>query len=85
MGRFSDLKNKLADARDTVHIKLLEAQLDRKEKQAEKFEKTKQDFLAELARLAQKSGQPATVFEEGKWYTLYPDGRKEPMGGESSG
>lgn len=83
MGRLSNLKDKLSNAKDTVHIKLLEAQLERENKKEEKFEKTKQDFLAETARIAHKSGQPATVFEEGKWYILYPDGRKEPMGGQS--
>ena len=79
------MKDKLANARDAVHIKVLEAQLERGKRKEEKFEKDKQDFLAELARLAHKNGQPATVFDEGKWYILYPDGRKEPMGGESSG
>lgn len=85
MGRFSDMKDKLANAKDAVHIKLLEAQLDREEKKAENFEKQKEKFLAETTRLAHKSGQPATVFEEGKWYMLYPDGHKEPTGGVSSG
>lgn len=84
MGRFSDMKDRLANAKDAVHIKVLEAQLEREEKKKEKFEKTKQDFLAQLAKYAAQSGQPATIFEEGKWFQLHPDGLKVPMGGQSS-
>lgn len=80
MGRFSNLKDKFADAKDSVQIKILEAQLDREKKKEEKFEKNKKEFLDQVAKDAHKSGQPATVFEEGTWYILYPDGRKEPMG-----
>lgn len=79
MGRFSNWKDKLADAKDSVHIKILEAQLDREKKKQEDFEKTKQKFLDRTVKEAHKSGQPATVFEEGSWYILYPDGRKEPI------
>jgi hypothetical protein len=68
MGRFSDMKDRLANAKDAVHIKVLEAQLEKEEKKKEKFEKTKQDFLAQLAKYAAQSGQPATIFEEGKWF-----------------
>ena len=84
MGRFSDMKDRLVNAKDAVHIKALEAQLERGKKKEEKFEKTKQEFLAQQAKYAHQNGQPATVFEEGKWYLLHPDGRREPMGGESS-
>lgn len=79
MGRFSNLKDKLADVKDNVQIKILEAQLDRENKKQERFENMKTNFLAKVAEDAHKSGQPATIFEEGKWYTYYPDGRKVPM------
>lgn len=79
MGRLSDFKNKLADARDSAHIKVLEAKLDREQKKEQKFEKMKQDFLADTAKEAHKSGQPATIFENGQWYLFHPDGRKEPF------
>lgn len=84
MGRFSDMKDKLANARDAVHIKVLEAQVEREEKKKEKFEKNKEDFIAQAAKLAKSNGQPATIFEEGKWFLLHPDGLKEPMGGQTS-
>lgn len=80
MGRFSDFKNKLADAKDSAQIKLLEAKLDREKKKEEKFENMKKDFLDKTAQDAHKSGQPATIFENGKWYIFHPDGRKEPLG-----
>lgn len=85
MGLFSDLKSKLADAKDTAHIKVLEAKLDREKKKELKFEKMKEDFLAQTAKEAHASGQPATVLENGQWYILYPDGRKEVMVTQSVG
>lgn len=84
MGRFSDMKDKLANARDAVHIKVLEAQLEREDKKKEKFEKDKQDFMAKQTKYGELSRQPATIFEGGKWFQLYPDGLKEPIGGQSS-
>lgn len=81
MGRFSNLKDKLADARDSVQIKILEAQADREKKKEENFEKTRQKFLERVAKDAHRSGLPATLFENGQWYTFYPDGRKVPMCG----
>lgn len=78
MGRFSDMKDKLANARDTVHIKVLEAQLEREERKKKQFEQNKQDFLAKLAKYLGPN-QPMTVFEEGKWYQMYADGRKVPI------
>lgn len=68
MGRFSDMKDKLANAKDAVHIKILEVQLE-----WGKPRKMKQDILTQLAKYAQQSGQPATVFEEG--YCILMDER----------
>jgi hypothetical protein len=79
MGRFSNLKDKLADAKDAVHIKYLEAQVEREKKKEADFEKNKQKFLERTAKWAHQSGQPATLFEGGVWYMYYPDGRKEPI------
>ena len=64
MGRFSNLKDKLADAKDSVHIKILEAQLDTEKKKEEKFEKNKKELDSQLRYLRKECGTFYILMDE---------------------
>lgn len=81
---FNKLKSKIQSAEDKLVMKMTDdfyKNADKPETDREK--KMKEYHLQKAAEHAHKSGQPASVMENGQWFILYPDGRKEPMGDQA--
>lgn len=76
MGVLQSFKEKLADAKDLTP-RYAERKSELEEKKKRGSDRLKTECREQGAKDAQKSGLPATVFEDGRWCIYYPDGHTE--------
>ncbi|SGZ52403.1 CIC11C00000004030 [Sungouiella intermedia] len=80
MGLFNNIKKKIQDAEDKLVMKMTDDFYKDAKPETERDRKLKEHHLQKAAEHAHKTGQPATILENGQWYIYHPDGRKEPLG-----
>lgn len=83
MGLFNKIRAKIQSAEDKLVVKMTDDFYNNTPKpETEREKKMKEHHLQMAAKQAHKLGQPATILDNGNWFIIYPDGRREPLGSE---